>query len=402
MEFKELRDEQFKNFVDNSDLKSFYQTKEMDDYSHFMGYKSYYVGVIDNDKVVGATRLISKKNKFGLNYFYAPRGILLDYSNNELLKFFTYNLKKYIKSKKGFVLHMDPFIIYKSRDIDGNITQEIDNSALLENLKKLGYKHGGLTKGYDLSGQGRWYFILDIKNKSIEDIQKGMKQNHRNIVRKAIKYGVEVKEIEYKDLNLFKSITQDTSNRIGFSDKSLKYYQTMYKAFKDKVKFLVAYLNKEKYQNQLKEELKTNINKYDNLIDKTTGKAKELKITIEGIKKRLDESNKYKEDMIPISAAMFMLYGSEISYLFSGSLEKYKNLYAQYLIQWYMIEFAVKNKYDTYNFFGISGIFDKKDKEYGVYEFKKGFGGNVVELIGDFDLPISIFYNINKIIKKFR
>ena len=176
----------------------------------------------------------------------------------------------------------------------------------------------------------------------------------------------------------------------------------LYKAFKDKVKFLVAYLNKEKYQNQLKEELKTNINKYDNLIDKTTGKAKELKITIDGIKKRLDESNKYKEDMIPISAAMFMLYGSEISYLFSGSLEEYKNLYAQYLIQWYMIEFAVKNKYDTYNFFGISGIFDKKDKEYGVYEFKKGFGGNVVELIGDFDLPISIFYNINKIIKKFR
>ncbi|HHX93677.1 MAG TPA: aminoacyltransferase, partial [Tenericutes bacterium] len=29
---------------------------------------------------------------------------------------------------------------------------------------------------------------------------------------------------------------------------------------------------------------------------------------------------------------------------------------------------------------------------YGIYEFKKGFGGNVMELIGEFDLVINRFY----------
>ena len=31
-----------------------------------------------------------------------------------------------------------------------------------------------------------------------------------------------------------------------------------------------------------------------------------------------------------------------------------------------------------------SGIFEKSAEDYGVYEFKKGFTGNVVELVGDF------------------
>ena len=64
-----------------------------------------------------------------------------------------------------------------------------------------------------------------------------------------------------------------------------------------------------------------------------------------------------------------------------------------------MIKYAIENNYKKYNFFGISGIFDKKDSEYGVYEFKKGFGGVVEELIGDFYLPTSILYKIKRIIK---
>ena len=35
---------------------------------------------------------------------------------------------------------------------------------------------------------------------------------------------------------------------------------------------------------------------------------------------------------------------------------------------------------------------------YGVYEFKKGFNGKVVELIGEFDLPIiKSKYNLYKV-----
>lgn len=49
-----------------------------------------------------------------------------------------------------------------------------------------------------------------------------------------------------------------------------------------------------------------------------------------------------------------------------------------------------------------TGIFDKNDPDYGVYEFKKGFNGQVEEYIGDFELPISSYYSVNKFIKKIK
>lgn len=400
MKFRELSIDEYKKFIKNYKNSNFFQDNKMDNYSKLKGYISYYVGVEENESVVAAARLLAKKSKFGKYNFSSPRGLLVDYNNFELLEFFVNNLKKYIKTKNGLVLKIDPYIIHKSRDIDGNETKKIDNSNIVNNLKKLGFIHGGFTRGYDLSGQGRWYFVLNLENKSLDDVQKDMKANHRNIIRKAEKYGVEIKEIEYNDLPTFKHITEDTSARIGFSDKSLVYYQTMYDSFKNEVKYLIAYLNVDKYKEKLKEELEINQNKYKSLSDTTTGKARELKITIDGLIKRLDESNNLKEKQIPISCAMFMLYNKEVDYLFSGSLSEYKNLYAQYLIQWYMIKYAIENNYKKYNFFGISGIFDKKDSEYGVYEFKKGFGGEVEELIGDFYLPISILYKIKRMLKK--
>ena len=148
------------------------------------------------------------------------------------------------------------------------------------------------------------------------------------------------------------------------------------------------------------QELNAYKSRYENIIDKESGKAKELKITIDGIEKRLEEIKCFKQSVIPISAAMFMLYGKEVDYLFSGSIEKYKNMYAQYLIQWEMIKYACENKFEKYNFFGISGNFDKKDKNYGVYEFKKGFGGHVEELIGDFYLSTSLIYKVYKLISR--
>jgi peptidoglycan pentaglycine glycine transferase (the second and third glycine) len=97
---------------------------------------------------------------------------------------------------------------------------------------------------------------------------------------------------------------------------------------------------------------------------------------------------------------MFMTYGSEVIYLFSGSDEKYMRDYnAQYLIQYHMLKFAAANHFKIYNFYGINGLPDENSKDYGIYEFKKGFGGHVVELIGSFELSLSKTYTLAKKIR---
>ena len=55
---------------------------------------------------------------------------------------------------------------------------------------------------------------------------------------------------------------------------------------------------------------------------------------------------------------------------------------------WHMLQYALKHGIRKYNFYGLSGDFDKNAQDYGVYEFKKGFHGVVEELVGDFILPI--------------
>ena len=87
-----------------------------------------------------------------------------------------------------------------------------------------------------------------------------------------------------------------------------------------------------------------------------------------------------------------MIYNKEILSLFGRCYDKYKEFLSFYTIHWELIKYAINNGYTKYNFYGISGDFkDKSDELYGLYDFKRGFGGNVEEYIGEFDLVINKF-----------
>ena len=66
------------------------------------------------------------------------------------------------------------------------------------------------------------------------------------------------------------------------------------------------------------------------------------------------------------------------------------------------IKDAYKEGFKYCNFYGITGDFDPKNKYYGVYEFKKGFGGNVIEYIGEFELEVSFFNKVYKLLRKIK
>ena len=73
--------------------------------------------------------LLSKKRKFNKCEFYSPRGFLIDYNNKELVNSFTKEVKNFVKAKNGYILRIDPYIINKERDKDGNILKDgLDNT----------------------------------------------------------------------------------------------------------------------------------------------------------------------------------------------------------------------------------------------------------------------------------
>lgn len=380
MNFITLDETTFRKFAEKSPYKSFMQTPELAKYRESNGWIPYYFGVERNSKLVAGAMLVARPTFLGKSTYYAPGGPILDYEDRELLQFFIKHLKSYIKSHNGYVLHIDPYYELIQRNRHGEkVENGFDHTKAKTNLRDLGFLE------IKNPGQPKYLFALDLKGRTSEQIFADMKRNTRNHIRKAEKQGVKIRELKREELGIFKEITESTSNRRNFTDRPLSYYEQMYDLFhpRKEAMFLLA-----EVEIQSEEATSQHSADADNRESRT--------------------SRNGTSGYIPLSSAMFILYGDEVIYLFSGSDEQYmKDYNAQYLIQWHMIKYAIEHKYKTYNFYGIQGLPDKSKKDYGIYDFKKGFtsdqNGRVIELIGSYELPVShIFYQLHQFLSRLK
>ena len=407
MDFVELTEKEYQKFWENHPQKTFLSAPKIAKLREKTNWKSYFVGVKENKKVVAAALLLSHKRKFNVNEFYSPRGFLLDYNNKELLTFFVEKVKEFAKSKNGYILRIDPYVIYKQRDINGDIVEGgEDNSHVVERLTSLGFKK---VKTENMEQVG-WMFSLGLEGKTEEQILKEMKPNTRNTIRKAEKLGITMTELSYDELDRFQNIMEETGERKNFAVRNVEYFQNMYNLFHEsnEVKYYVTELNLKEYTKRLNDEIKEKEEKLSNLGDAkyNDGQRKNISSEIESLKKRIDDAKEIMEktnkDIITLSGSMFILIDPEIIYLSSGNYEEYMKFNSQYLIQWELIKYGIKNNFKKHNFYGIPANINEHPKDYGIYEFKKGFNGYVEELIGEFELPLKKEYYLIKLLKKLK
>ena len=87
-----------------------------------------------------------------------------------------------------------------------------------------------------------------------------------------------------------------------------------------------------------------------------------------------------------------------MSYLYGASANEHREVMANYLMHWTIIKHCKELGCSTYDFMGIPYYYDKEHNNYGVYRFKKGFGGKVVNYAGEFE---KVYYPvIGKVILK--
>lgn len=403
MRFQIISEEEYNEFWKNYKYRNFLSYYKISKFRKLNNWNVEYVGVINNNKLEAAAMLLSKVRRFKQKEFYTPRGILIDYKNYNLLSFMVKNIKEYIKKNKGYIYRIDPYIIYKQRDINGDIVEDgINNEEICSNLKKCGFKHVTLSN----TEQDTWMFTLNIENKTKDELFSEMKPNTRTMIHKVEKSGITIRELDFNELDKFQDVMKSTGKRKNFKIKPISYYQDMYTLYHDtkEVKFLIAELNIKNHieilENSLKEKEdalnKLNEAKYNE------GKRNSLNNEISSIKKKITHNkeilNEEKNDIIYLAASMFLMIDPEVVYLFSGNYDKFMDFNSQYLIQWIMIQYAVDNKFKKYNFYGIPANINTKPKDYGIYEFKRGFNGQVEELIGEYSLPINKYYYINHIL----
>ena len=407
MSFVELEENEYRVFWENHPLKSFLSAPEIGTLRKKNGWDLKYVGLIKDGTLVCATMLVSHKRRFNKKEFYAPRGVLIDYNDKELVREFITQLKRYIKSNGGYIFRMDPYLINKERNIDGEIVEDgVDNSSVKSYLLKLGFKQVQINS----MEQVGWMFSLDLEGKTEEELLKEMKPNTRNTIRKVEKLGIEIKELKKEELDQFMDIMEETGARKNFSVRKLDYYKDMYDLFHEKgeIKYLITKLDLNNYIHELRETKKEKKEALEKLngAKYNDGARKQLTNEIESIERKENDTKELIErtgkDKIVLSGSMFIMIKPEIIYLSSGNYEEYLHFNSQYLIQWHMIKYGLENGFKKHNFYGIPANINEHPKDYGIYEFKRGFNGYVEELIGEYELPITWHYHLIKLIHKIR
>lgn len=387
---------EFIEYVEEAKKGNYLQTIEMADLKRTRGQFVFFVGLKDYDgKITYATMVTRLKLRIGFEYnisgFEIPSG-----ENN--FKVFILGMKKFMKENNGIRMVIQPNISYKTFDNLGNEIGE-SNIKVTKFFLEEGFNHEYPRIGFNDNGNPFWIYVKNVEGFSYEKLTETYNKTAIYSLKKTHQFGIKVRALEYSELATFKKITEATSERKKFHDKSLLYYQQVYKIYGNRAKFLVAELDVNGYLDSLlkkKKELSEKIQELDCYLDehnnsfkksykKIANQKKELLSQQATYEKRINEasliSRKNENSMVILACALFLICPQEVVYLFSGTVEKYKNMYAPFLIQDQMLKYTVKNNIPLYNFYGIEGKFDGSD---GVFNFKTSFNGYAVELVGEF------------------
>ena len=401
----ELNEKEYKEFLLNNE-SHFMQTIEFGEIRKKKKYTYHLVGLKDKEKLVATALLLEKKLPLKFKYFYVPRGFTIDYQNKELLKEFTNYLYNYCKKNKAIFLKIDPPIIRYSQDTDGNQTNDINNTDLINYLKSIGYNHLGFNINFD-NEQPRFTFRIDI-NKPMEEVFKSFHATTRKVLNKGNQYNLDLYIGNKDDLNDFYLTMEETSKREGIIQAPFSYYETFYEIF-NKSNMSDLYIVKGNIK-KLKEEFNKEIKDTEERDETNPIKIKEKENKLNKFNKILNELNEINEEEITLASIITVKYKDMVWTVHGGNNSKLMNLNANYLLYYQIIQDANKNGYKKVDLFGACGKPnpDPSNPIYGIHSFKKRLGGEYTEFIGEFDLVTNrfiyflyrLYTKIRKIIKK--
>ncbi len=403
MKLVELEKDKYESFVKNNKYKShFLQSYSWGELcKEKRGLTPYYLGLIEKDKVLAATLLLKKSLPLGLCYLYSPRGYVLNFNDFKLLDIFTEELVKFAKTQKAIYLKIDPDIIWKRENYLGEVTlEEAKDQKIFKELKRLGYKHLGFTKNFETM-QPRYTFRIDL-NQDLETIESHFSKTTKQRIQKSLKLQTEVEIGTEKDLPTFYHLMMLTETRKDFVSYKIDYYKTLYKLFNesDKATLFLGKVNLEKTLKVLNDELKEVVEKInelpkENLSKSNKNKLKELERQKDKTKEEIEKYQKYKKEygnIITLSAHMILEYGDKAWVLYAGNHNILTETYVNYNTYYEHLKFCKERGLKIYDQFGTIGDLSKDNPRLGLHEFKKKFGGDYIEFMGEFDYVIKPIY----------
>ena len=90
-----------------------------------------------------------------------------------------------------------------------------------------------------------------------------------------------------------------------------------------------------------------------------------------------------------MAATIYVRVGTHTWYLYGASSTDKRDVRGSNAVQWAMLREALATGADVYDLRGITSTLDSDDSHAGLIQFKVGTGGEAVETVGEWDLPLN-------------
>jgi lipid II:glycine glycyltransferase (peptidoglycan interpeptide bridge formation enzyme) len=327
------------------------------------------LGWYDGDHLVGAGLVLYRKLPRLPRYLaYLPEGPVLDWAGREVgddLGAWLAPMADHLRRQGAFGVRMGPPVVtrrWTADQVKAGIADETvhrltelppavrsaTGARVVQQLEALGWRRQVAEGGF-AAGQPQYTFVIplvlprdgsDGARRTEDDLLAGMNQLWRRNIRKAEKAGVVVSTGSVEDLEAFHDLYVHTAARDHFTPRPLGYFQTMYDAL---------------------------------------GAEEPGRITL--------WLAHHEGDLV--AATIAVRVGRHAWYSYGASSTDKREVRGSNAVQWAMIRDAIAQGADVYDLRGITDTLDADDAHVGLIQFKAGTGGEAVETVGEWDLPLN-------------
>jgi lipid II:glycine glycyltransferase (peptidoglycan interpeptide bridge formation enzyme) len=284
------------------------------------------------DEPVAAAQLLTRPiPRTPWRFSYVSKGPALNYADSDLANQILGDLEHHAKTAQALFIKIDPDVPRQYGDpTEGPGEAEATGQATVDLLSRRGWHFSAEQI------QFRNTIVMDVGAEEAELLAR-MKAKWRYNIRLAGRREVVVRTGSTSDLAEFYRMYAQTARRDGFLIRPAAYYLDLWHHF------LAA------------------------------SQAELLLAEVEGQ---------------PVAGLILFYFGQKAWYMYGASTGQHRNLMPNHLLQWQAICRAKSLGCQTYDMWGAPESFEPSDRMWGVYRFKRGFGGRVVQGLGAFDYPV--------------
>lgn len=348
----------------------------------------------ENGVVRGTAQLLYRRLIGPYKLCYVSRGPVVDYRRLQDLDHMMACIRRMAKKDGAVVIKFDP-------KLERDAGQEV-----YHHLSAKGYRHAGFH--LDMREiQPRFNMILPI-DASEEEILQRYSETVRRQLKKLNPALYEVQEVG-DDWSDFCRLMEETAKRDRIMVRDEAYFRRMTEIYRatDEASAAVIYLKTEEAIREAEKKKKNMLSEQKGVekkINRTTDPEKRARMeeSLENLKLRVAELEEeiriFTEGgrtRIPLACSLVLQCGKHAYYLYGGSSDSFRKYDGVAALLDRNIKAAKEAGATRFDFGGVSGRTDwEEDERYGgLYLFKRAWGTDMVEYIGEFEWPVRKILN---------